>query len=288
MKVLVLGASGMLGSAVLKHFNQSELEVLATVRHLPELRLKGVGYSIFDAESGAIDELVLGLEPGDFIINCIGIIKSEIDEADAKSRASAVAINSQFPRRLAAFAERNDLKVIQIATDCVFSGRQGSYTEKSQHDPVDLYGITKSQGEVASRCIMHLRVSIIGRELRGFTSLYEWVARQPFGSHIRGYTNHYWNGIPTIVFARICHAIISKNLFQAGVHHVLPLDILNKAQLVRLIAAKERREDIEITDFETDSPVDRSLATISDVNEALWHAAGYLERPSIASLVSEI
>lgn len=288
MKVLILGASGMLGSAVLEHFSQVEMEVLATMRHLPELPLKGVSYTIFDAEQDPVEDLSIGLEPGDFIINCIGIIKSEIDEADAKSRARAVAVNAEFPRRLAALAERNDFKVIQIATDCVFSGHQGNYTEKATHDPVDLYGMTKSQGEVSSRLFMHLRVSIIGRELRGFTSLYEWVAKQPPGAHIRGYTNHLWNGIPTKIYARICHAVMSKHMFQAGVHHIFPIDIVTKAELIRLIAAHEHRVDLLITDFETEYPVDRSLATISDVNDKIWRAVGYPQRPTIASLVSEI
>lgn len=288
MKVLILGASGMLGSAVLEHFSQSEMKVLATMRHLPELPLKGVGYSIFDAEIDPVEELSIGLESGDFIINCIGLIKSEIDEADAQSRARAIALNAEFPRRLADLAERHDFKVIQIATDCVFSGHQGHYTENSRHDPVDFYGITKSQGEVPSRSFMHLRVSIIGRELRGFTSLYEWVAKQPPSAHVRGYTNHFWNGIPAKIFARICHAVMSKYLFRAGVHHILPMDIVTKAELIRLIAAHENRADLLITDFETEFPVDRSLATISEVNDKIWRAVGYPQRPTVASLVSEI
>ena len=288
MKILILGCTGMLGSAVTQVVSQSNAKVIATARTESTKLPPEVEVLQFDVETDDLESLDFVLESGDFIINCIGIIKSEIDENDSSSRARAIRVNAEFPQRLAKFAEARRLHVIQIATDCVYSGRLGGYDENSPLDPVDLYGQTKSQGEVASANFMHLRVSIIGPETRGFTSLYEWVARQPQGATIRGFTNHLWNGIPAKHFAKIALAIIEKDLFKSGVHHVVPRDIVSKATLVRLIAERAGRHDLVIVDYENERAIDRSLRTISGVNSALWVATGYDDLPSIAKLVSEI
>jgi dTDP-4-dehydrorhamnose reductase len=244
VKVVILGGTGMLGQAVANEFLEFDGSVSITSR---QESLNGFPNPLvpvkFDAKTDVAFESLQGLAEGDFIINCIGIIKSEIVEADPDSVEQAIEVNTRFPKRLAQFAEANGVKVIQIATDCVFSGKRGSYLETDIHDPVDLYGSTKSAGEVVSTAMMHLRVSIIGRERRGFTSLYEWVARQPLGAQVTGYINHDWNGIPAKHFGKISKAIIQNDLFESGMHHVLPSDAVSKAQLVRLIAEHEGRKD---------------------------------------------
>jgi len=288
MKILILGCTGMLGFAVTQVLSQSNVKVMATARVLGAEVPQGVEVLQFDAETDDLESLDFVLEKGDFIINCIGVIKSEIDETNPGSRVRAIAINAEFPQRLAMFAESRQLRVLQIATDCVYSGRLGGYDENSPHDPVDLYGLTKSQGEVSSVNFMHLRVSIIGPETRGFSSLYEWVARQPRGSTVQGFTNHLWNGIPSKHFAKIAQAVIEKGLFKSGVHHIVPSDVVSKATLVRLIAQHAERHDLQIVDYETEQSIDRSLRTVSQVNRALWVAAGYEDLPPIAKLVSEI
>jgi dTDP-4-dehydrorhamnose reductase len=288
MKILILGCTGMLGSAVTQVFSQSTANIIATARTANIEVPSNVELLTFDAESDALESILANLEAGDYVINCIGIIKSEIDESNPVSFARATKINAEFPKQLAQFAEARNLRVIQIATDCVYSGNHGGYDEKSPHDPVDLYGKTKSLGEIPSPNFMHLRVSIIGPEKRGYSSLYEWVARQPRNATIRGYINHFWNGVPAKHFALLAKAAIEKELFEAGVHHVVPSDVVSKSNLVRLIAKHSGRSDLTVVDYETDQPVDRSLRTISHLNHSLWNAAGYAELPSIAKLVSEI
>lgn len=286
---MILGATGMLGDAVTTVFKGFAGHVVCTSRH----ELTGLDSSlenrVFDADIDSLEQVAGDLMPGDYIVNCIGIIKTEIDERSQDSCDRARRINSEFPTKLAAFAESRRLKVIQIATDCVFSGKVGHYSETSEHDAVDVYGKTKSAGEVRSSSMMHLRVSIIGPEKRGFTSLYDWVARQPKNSQITGYTNHRWNGIPAKHFGKLAKAIIEHNLFDAGLHHVLPSDEVTKAKLVRLIAEHSGRSDIAISDAPAAIGIDRTLATNTpDFSAALWSAAGYPTPPSIARLVREI
>ena len=289
MKVLILGATGMLGDAVTKVFSEFTGQVICTSR----VQLTGFDYTIenrvFDAETDDLERVAGDLMAGDYIVNCIGIIKTEIDESSPASRDRARRINSEFPAKIAAFAASRGVKVIQIATDCVFSGKDGQYSETSEHDPADVYGKTKSLGEIVSASMMHLRVSIIGPEKRGFTSLYDWVARQPQDSKITGYTNHFWNGIPAKHFGRLAKTIIENNLFEAGVHHVLPADEVTKAELVRLIAEHSGRSDISISEAPAAQGIDRTLSTNTpDFSAGLWRAAGYSSPPSIAQLVREI
>jgi dTDP-4-dehydrorhamnose reductase len=290
MRVAILGGTGMLGDAVVSAFKGFAGEVIVSTRNEdldgfpPEMKVIH-----FEAGKDNVAVALDSLEPGDYIINCIGIIKTAIDEKDTESRKRAVEINSRFPSELAKYAELRGLKAIQIATDCVFSGKKGSYSETDPHDPVDLYGATKSAGEIKSASMMHLRVSIIGREKRGFTSLFEWVARQKPNAQIAGFTNHFWNGIPAIHFGKLTRAIVEEGFFEPGVHHILPKDTVTKAELVRLIANHVGRNDISIVDGLAPESVDRTLTTNNQAfNAKLWAAASRVTVPSVAELVAEI
>lgn len=288
-KVLILGATGMLGTAVVREFLGFGFAVIGTVRPgraCDEMEFDKIE---FDAQFDLIGSVTIGMGPGDFLVNCIGLIKTEIIDTDAASRGRAIHVNSALPASIAIDAEQRGYKVIQIATDCVFKGDKGSYREDSDHDPKDVYGKTKSLGEVISPNLMHLRVSIIGPESRGFTSLYEWVARQPHHAKITGYANHFWNGIPSKHFAKIARGIVENNLFRSGTYHVVPGDEVSKAELVKMIAKRASRLDIRIETGNSPTTVNRTLSTLhNDFNLALWRGAGYEWPPSIDQLVAEI
>lgn len=290
MKVAILGVTGMLGSAVLEAFAKFSGDVISTSRlGLAPVSTAKAKHRSFDALVDPLEEALHGLVSGDYVINCIGIIKAEIDETSDQSKTNATLINAIFPEKLATYAESKGLRVIQIATDCAFSGRVGHYSETSPKDAMDHYGKTKVAGEILSSSMMHLRVSIIGPELRGHTSLYDWVALQSIGAKITGFTNHLWNGIPAKLFAKISRAVIESSLFAAGIQHIVPSDEVTKADLVRLIAQHARRNDLVIEDGLAPESIDRTLATNNpELNLQLWAAAGYVKPPSIAELVAEI
>jgi dTDP-4-dehydrorhamnose reductase len=280
----------MLGQAVSREFSDFEGVVILSSRSgaIPNSS-PDCAQIRFDARVDSASQALSQLDRGDYVINCIGVIKSEIDESSTESLANATAVNSAFPKALAQQAELKGIRVIQIATDCAFSGKSGHYSESSTHDAQDHYGKTKSEGEVVSKSMMHLRVSIIGPEIRGHKSLYDWVALQPLGAKITGFRNHRWNGIPAKHFAKICRAVIESDLFTAGTHHIVPRDEVTKAELVRLIAQHARRSDLELSDGLAPDSIDRTLVTKNtDFNTQLWATAGYSIVPSIAELVAEI
>ncbi len=280
--MLVLGSTGMLGSAVVEALKDSKFELLTASR------TSGIR---FDAEGLDVSSLfkAAGLELGDYVINCVGLTKSRIDETSPTSRASAQRLNVDFPAELARVASDSGVKVIQVATDCVYSGLAGDYAESAPHDALDVYGKTKSLGEIPSESVMHLRCSLIGPEIGRNSLFFEWVRQQPQGAAISGYTDHLWNGLSSKAFGKIVLGIVSNDLFRAGVQHLVPADRVSKDQLVRLELEALGRHDVRVTSTTSQKPVNRTLSTENpEFNMTLFSAAGYSALPTISQMVDEI
>ena len=286
--VSILGSTGMLGYSVVQGFAGFEGTLIGSTKRVDANPFLAQSFFL-DATSRELPQALHKLGPTDYVINCIGVIKPYISEDSAASRERALLINSAFPYLLNALANDLGFKIIQIATDCVFSGTKGKYLETEPHDAIDTYGKTKSLGEVPSANMMNIRVSIIGPEAGRSTSLFEWVRNQPENSEINGYSDHYWNGVTSKGFARICRGLIENDGFVAGTHHLLPSDSMTKFDLVTEIADKSSRKDIKIIKGPSGNKVDRTLATINEsLNAQLWVNAGYPAIPSISELVAEI
>lgn len=281
-KVLILGSTGMLGSAVTGALANSSFDIMTASR------TSGIR---FDAQTLAVDELfeAAGLGHGDYVVNCVGLTKSRIDESSLESRLSAVKLNVDFPAALAISSELAGVKVLQVATDCVFSGLTGNYSEEAPHDAHDVYGKTKSLGEVPSSNFMHLRCSLIGPEIDRSSLFFEWVRQQPDSASITGFTDHKWNGLTSMAFGKIIRGILENSSFSPGVQHLVPADQVTKDELVRIELGSLGRTDVQVTSSISSKPIDRTLSTVNPrLNRALFEQAGYPELPTIKQMVDEI
>jgi dTDP-4-dehydrorhamnose reductase len=277
VKVLVLGPSGMLGHEMTRTLRSTNLQVTTAGRSGSDLFL-----DVSDTEFS--DAALLGFE---YIVNCIGLTTHNINVADKESVRAAEILNSEFPKRLVEIAEKDGAKLIQIATDCVFSGAKGEYTETDTHDASDVYGTTKSRGEISSPNAMHLRSSIIGRELRGKKSLLEWVVDQPLNTTIPGFIDRIWNGVTTTAFSKVTAGVILDDQFRSGVWHLLPADSVSKLDLVTSIAQHFGRSDIKVVPSESGAPKNLTLSTNHpEVNQALWMGGGFSHIPRIEELIA--
>jgi dTDP-4-dehydrorhamnose reductase len=292
-RVVVLGASGMLGSMVLKWLERDPaLDVAATVRSAAlgqELaaRMRRASVSVLDATNPT--ELGAAIRGAQWIVNAIGITKPYVRDDVPDEVERAVRVNALFPHLLAEAAATEGARVLQIATDCVFSGREGGYVEGAGHDPLDVYGKTKSLGEVRAAGVHHLRCSIVGPEPRTRAFLLEWLRSQPHGATVPGFTDHRWNGVTTLQFARLCHAIVRDEPELPLVLHVVPTGSVTKGELLRLIAGALGRSDLVVRPVASGRRLDRTLLTTDPArNCALWAAAGYPEPPSVASMLNEL
>lgn len=249
--IAILGSEGMLGSMLVKTWSS---------------QFWALNHKEFDAETDIPD-----LHNVERIVNCIGLIKPYCFDIQR-----AIKINALFPYLLPPGS-------IQIATDCVYSGKKGNYVETDVHDATDVYGKTKSLGE--STDINNLRCSIIGPEIKHHTSLFDWFLSQ---EKANGFTNHLWNGITTFHFSLIVQAVLKNNIALPSIQHIVPADKVTKAELLRLIS-KINHKNIPVTDIEDSEAVDRTLATNNpDFNLLLWQAAGYKKPPTIEQMLIEL
>lgn len=291
--VVVLGASGMLGSMVVDVLaDVATLDVAATVRS-PRLvaacreRLQGVTWRQFDA-TGDTRSLAAALDGSAWVVNAIGLTKPYVHDDDPAEIERAVRVNAAFPFELAKAAESIGASVIQIATDCVYSGNAGAYAESALHDALDVYGKTKSLGEAALPNVHLLRCSIIGPEPAAPTFLLEWVRRQPVDARINGYVDHLWNGVTTYAFAQLCLGLIKDSAPGPRLQHVVPDGDVTKADLLVMIAKSYGRDDIQVNPTAAPYAIDRTLRTEhGEANAQLWAAAGYPAPPSVADMVAD-
>jgi len=107
-----------------------------------------------------------------------------------------------------------------------------------------------------------IRTSIIGEELRNFSSLLEWVKLNK-GKEVNGYTNHIWNGITCLQFAKVCKDVIDSGKFWRGVRHITSPEAISKFDLVRLISDVYDL-NIKVIPHETETKCDRSLISVRD------------------------
>ena len=280
----------MLGTAVIRSLLQVGIEVKATARVVSEAPadLRHL-FVPFDAETGDIGALLQGPEPVKYVVNCIGVIKPYIHDENSVERRRAIAVNSQFPYALAEVAESRGFHVIQIATDCVYSGGAGLYDEDDLFDATDVYGMSKSLGEVPSDRVLHIRCSIIGPEVKSKTSLLEWVLSHEPGTSFSGYTDHIWNGVTAQAFGRVAGGIILGEVTLSGTFHLVPEGVVTKDELSRVILRAYGRTDVEVIPTTTGHAIDRTLATVHPtVNAELWRNAGYATIPTVEQMVNAL
>jgi dTDP-4-dehydrorhamnose reductase len=281
MRVLVLGAAGMLGHRLAESLSQT-FETTATFRaeggpllKLPiysrcQRLLTGVDVRRLETVSQALEEF--GPE---VVVNCVGLVKQL--EA-ARDPARSIEVNALFPHRLAELCAESRARLIHISTDCVFSGRRGAYTESDEADPVDLYGRTKLLGEVGGPGRLTLRTSMIGRELRGQTGLLEWFLAQR-GHTVSGYTAASFSGLTTLALARVIGSVIADHRELEGLYHVAGEAITKHELLSRIRDHLELEVEIEAS---STPRCDRSL-----IGERFVQSTG-LSIPSWQEMIAEL
>jgi dTDP-4-dehydrorhamnose reductase len=282
-KILILGSTGMLGRQMVS-FLANDPAFVVTGTHNSSTGTIGLDFDArkFTQTGGKSDD-IFQKKSFDVIINCIGIIKPFCRDNDPAGVQNALWINSMFPHVLSENVAGKS-RIIQIATDCVYSGRTGGSTETTPHDPTDVYGKSKSLGEVFDKSVLNIRCSIIGHESEGRRrSLLEWFLSHSDGEKVNGYTHHRWNGVTTLQFAQLCSEIIKNNHFGdllkvSHVHHFIPNETVTKAELLEIMnQVYNRRITIQRTDQHGGESVDRTLDTNFSILSGFYPKASMWE-----------
>jgi dTDP-4-dehydrorhamnose reductase len=285
--VVVLGSTGMIGSAVTKYLSEKGVQ-LTEVNRAGRATNPSNKVIKFDALTDDTEELINRFSKGTIFINLIGTIRHKIETSRSESVIAAKIVNSVFPRELSGICNMYEMRVIQIATDCIFSGKEGNYSELSAAEPIDIYGESKLNGELQLSNLLTLRVSVVGHEIQNHVELMDWVLGQPRNAVIKGYTNHVWNGVTSLHFGKIVNGILEANDFNFGTFHVVPNAPISKSKLISLIATYAQRPDLKIEEFAAEIPIDRTLTTeFTENNSMIWKRAGYESPPTINFMLKE-
>ena len=255
-KIIIFGASGMLGRYIHSYFLQK----------VNEFQIIAISFRITNETIDQLENILINnnIDNHTCVINCIGQIPQR-KSAD-KGDHIYFLVNSIFPHLLWSICKKYDAKMVQPATDCVFSGEKcgGMYLETDIHDEIGSYGMSKSLGEPLGCTI--IRTSIIGRELVNKKSFLEWVLSNSaeYGQNnkfINGWNNHLWNGITCLEYCKILDNIICKDLFWTGVRHLYSPTPKSKYELARMIVKTFELVDVEVNSVQASTIIDKTLAS---------------------------
>ena len=284
MRLLILGGTGMLGHKMFQYARSVETDVWCTIRGafsgsgLERVIDAGAARSVIpQVDVMDWDRLQATLEDlrPEVVVNCVGVVKQR---PEARAAIPSITINALLPHRVSAAVARWGGRLVHISTDCVFSGRRGSYKEEDDADATDLYGRSKLLGEVSDVNAITLRTSMIGRELREHRSLLDWLLRQDGGA-VRGFRRAIYSGLTTNELARVIWMVIERHPTLSGVFHVAG-DPISKYDLLRLVVSTFGLH-IQV-DADDDFVCDRSL-----IGDRFREGTGY-RSPGWPELVADL
>lgn len=251
MKVMVLGARGLLGAAIVFALRRRGIETIPVSR------------KEFDPLRDDLETLRIG--GADFVVNAMGVTPRRKETEGARE-----ALNERFPRVMADRCVEFSAPFIHISTDAVFAPRPVSKSpatnvwrnenlrrESDPPDARDPYGISKAEGEPVNG--LTVRGSFIGPELAHNDGLLSWFLRAK--KPVSGFTNVLWNGMTSLQFAECVRLIIERGAYFPGVRHVFGEDV-TKCGLLRRIAAAFELPGVGVVENESAKTGDMRLGTI--------------------------
>lgn len=280
MKVCVLGSGGLLGHMLIRVLSDSH-DVYGTTREMssnssPLARFLSPNKWIGGVDAANLRSIknIFELNQFDVVINCIGLIKQRSDQLDDRQMMS---VNGEFPHLLAGIANQNGAKVIQISTDCVFSGDKGNYVETDTPDPVDVYGRSKLVGELNDSTNLTLRTSHIGRELSVKKSLVEWLLSQRNGQ-VSGFSRAIYSGLTTTELAKIIRNLLLSASWLTGMFHVSS-EAISKLEIINQLN--------ELLELKINVVEDKTVQVNRSLNSSLFQSVANTRAPKWNQMLKE-
>lgn len=231
MKIVITGASGLVGNAVLEAAVQRGMEVIALSNShgLPK-REKVTVQQLDLTHADAVDRLLLDTFP-DVIVNAAAASSPAAVDADP---TLAEKLNVALPRRLAQLANHLNARLIHLSTDMVFDGTAAPYRSTDMPCPGNLYGQLKLMAErevlrAGANFATVLRIAIVtGDSPSGQRSVHEKLFHQwAEGKKVKLYNDELRQPVATTSIAELVTELIERpNLH--GVFHWAGSDALTR------------------------------------------------------------
>jgi dTDP-4-dehydrorhamnose reductase len=284
MRILVLGATGMVGESVLRKLEaNSNLSVVGTTTGQDSR----ANVTRFCWPQDSLKQLVDEISP-DVILNFAAKLDNKSVDIDHVARQEMFALNSDLLSSLSMISEK--VKLIHMSTDGVFSGKNPPYTEESATDGEGIYAKSKIQGELNITNGKILRCSIIGRSPNPQVSIPNLLLRQQQNAVMTISHNELWNGITSSAFAEFISSLLVNNLLDLmdRVQHVIPRYPLSKIELFQEVSKAVGREDIRFNSTITKEPRSRILATREiKFLKKVWEQTSFGKIPSIEEMLEK-
>lgn len=270
MSILLLGSSGYLGQFLVGAWERHGTRGVSLITE------RSVAGRRIDAERpDDFVSLIRDVRPR-LVVNCIAAIPTP-DMPLAARRG--IAVNALLPHVLADACSGENLRLLHVSTDGVFSGARGPHAEVDSSDARDLYGRTKALGEVALPGTLTVRTTFVGFSpvRRG---MLQWLVDQARAgaATVPGFFEYFFTPISLSAFLRIVAAAESTTVASSGIVH-LPGPEVSKAALLERVSERLGLGTRVIP--VAHERVDRRLATVNS-----WETLG-LSVPSMENLLDD-
>lgn len=235
MKFLILGCNGMAGHIISIYLKEQGHDITGYARSKSHF----INTVIGDATDFVTLREVIQNGNFDSVINCVGLLNQFAEN----NHAMAVLLNGYLPHYLAMVTKNMKTNIIQMSTDCVFSGKTGGYTENSIPDGMLFYDRTKAIGELNDTKNVTLRNSIIGPDIKiKGIGLLNWFLQQE--NCVEGYVGAIWTGQTTLQLAKTMEFAAMNKVH--GLYNMVPDSNISKYDLLCLLNKYVRRNPIVI------------------------------------------
>lgn len=269
MKFLVLGCNGMAGHIISLYLKEQGHDVTGFARSKSAF----VPTIIGDAANTEMLRGVIAAGKYDSVINAIGLL-NQFAEAN---HSAAALLNGYLPHFLAEITDGTSTQVIHMSTDCVFSGKEGHYTEASLPDGATFYDRSKAMGELNDGKNITLRNSIVGPDIKASgIGLLNWFMQQP-GPSVNGFTGAIWTGQTTLQLAKTMEAAARERAY--GLVNAVPSESITKYDLLGLFNKYLRGGELTINPIDGVTADKSLIRTNFDFNYTI---------PDYETMVSEM
>lgn len=191
----------------------------------------------------------------DVIINAVGVLNHRAED----NPIDAYMVNGLLPHWLRHLGNRENVRLLHISSDCVFSGSSGNYREDDEPDGKTVYARSKALGEVRDSRHLTIRTSIIGPDMKPHgIGLMQWfLTRQ---GEVKGFRNVLWNGVTTLELAKTVVWLLDHP-HVGGLMHLTASEVISKHDLLLLMKEAFDKNDISIVP--DDGPVINRTLTVT-------------------------
>lgn len=230
MKVLVIGASGLVGGECLRIFSaEPGFQVAGTYFSFPLPSLHHINTLQPDALDWWADKHFLP----DVLIQCGAL--THVDRCE-QCPDESFHLTVQAHRNILAYCKRNGIRMVVFSTDYVFDGRSGPYREEDSVHPLSVYGrhklmVEEETLEADPRHLVLRITNVYGREIRGKNFVARLLSQIKENKHItlRLPVDQY--STPTCAADIAAATLFLVKGEHSGLFHIAGTDFMNRVEL---------------------------------------------------------